>query len=100
MLEGRSINLTKDVIETIAGYIEKGASNGLTQFEQLYKENKTVRSIFLDWLGERGYQKPMNDELRKLLKLLLKEQLYTFSMKVLFYLVLLKYRCGYGFKTS
>jgi len=89
LLEGKSIDISKEVIETIASYIEKGSSEGLAQLEQLYKGNKSIRKIFLNWLGERGYQKPGNDdELRKFLRLMLKEQLYTFSMKILFYLVL------------
>ena len=45
--------------------------------------------FFSTWLGERGIRRPKNDnDLRKLLRLMLKEQLYTFSMKILFYLVL------------
>lgn len=89
LLEGKSIDISKEVIKTIAKYIEEGASGGLAQLEQMYKEDKRVRDVFFTWLGERGYRKPRkDDELRELLRLILKEQLYTFSMKILFYLVL------------
>ncbi|MHA1829280.1 MAG: HsdM family class I SAM-dependent methyltransferase [Candidatus Heimdallarchaeaceae archaeon] len=90
ILEGKTFDLSKDVIETIKRYIEEGASKGLSQIEFMYKSRKNnVYGLFEEWRKERGIKKPKNDnELRELLTLMLKEQLYTFSMKVLFYLVL------------
>ncbi len=90
ILEGKTLDLSKDVIETVRRYIEEGASKGLTKLEYLYKSNeKSVRKLFEEWRKERGIKKPKNDnQLREFLTLMLKEQLYTFSMKVLFYLVL------------
>lgn len=89
ILEGRALDLSRDTIHTIRSYIEEGASKGLTKFEDLYRNNVEVRKCFEDWLKERGLEKPRNDsELRDRLMLMLKEQLYTFSLKVLFYMVL------------
>jgi len=90
ILEGKSLDLSAEVIETVKRYIEEGASHGLTKFEYLYKAGeKDVRTLFEDWRKERGIEKPKNDDkLRDFLTLMIKEQLYTFSMKVLFYLVL------------
>ena len=90
ILEGKTLDLSKDVIETIKRYIEEGASRGLSQIEFMYRSRKeNVYNLFEEWRKERGIKKPKNDnKLRELLTLMLKEQLYTFSMKVLFYLVL------------
>lgn len=90
ILEGKTLDLSKDVIETVRRYIEEGASKGLTKLEYLYKsKEKTVNRLFEEWRKERGIKRPKNDnQLREFLTLMLKEQLYTFSMKVLFYLVL------------
>ena len=56
--------------------------------EFLYKRDSQARKLIEDWFSERSL-KPKNDnQLREYLALLLKEQLYTFSIKVLFYLVL------------
>jgi type I restriction-modification system DNA methylase subunit len=90
ILEGKSIDLSLEAIQKVRQHIEKGASQSLTKFEDLYRTGeKDVRELFEDWRKERGIQKPKNDnQLREFLNLLLKEQLYTFSMKVLFYLVL------------
>ena len=90
ILQGKTIDLSIEVIETVRNYIEKGATKGLTKFEYLFKsKQQNVDKLFEEWSKERGIKKPQNDgELRKFLTLILKEQLYTFSMKVLFYLVL------------
>ena len=88
-LEGRTIDLSKEVIQMIRSKIEEGAVSGLPQLFHKYRTNKEIRKIVDSWIEERGLKKPKNDnELRNILKLLLKEQLYTFSMKILFYLVL------------
>lgn len=54
VLEGKSIDLSKEVIDTIGMYIEEGSSKGLAQLEQLYKKDENVREIFfyLAW-GKR-----------------------------------------------
>lgn len=90
ILEGKTLDLSKDVIETVRRYIEDGASKGLPRLEYLYKsKEKNVTPLFEEWRKERGIKRPKNDnQLREFLTLMLKEQLYTFSMKVLFYLVL------------
>ena len=90
MLEGKSLDLSTEVIDIVRRYIEEGASHGLTQFENLYKSGeKNVRTLFEDWRKERGIEDPRNDDkLRNYLTLMIKEQLYTLSMKVLFYHVL------------
>lgn len=90
VLEGKALDLSSEVIEAVRGHIEEGAGHGLTKIEDLYKtDEKNVRAIFGKWLKERGIQKPKDDEeLRHLLTLMIKEQLYTLSMKILFYFVL------------
>jgi type I restriction-modification system DNA methylase subunit len=90
ILQGKTLDLSKDVIETVRRHIEEGASKGLTKLIYLYKsKEKSVNELFEEWRKERGVKKPKNDnQLREFLTLMLKEQLYTFSMKVLFYLVL------------
>lgn len=89
ILEGKVLDLSKEVIDTIRRLIEEGASKGIMQFENLYKKDPEVRKLVDNWFGERGLKKPKNsNEFRNFLRLLLKEQLYTFTMKVLFYLVL------------
>jgi len=90
ILEGKTLDLSSDVIEAIRRYIEEGANRGLTKFEDMYRRNEeNVRELFEVWRSERGLDKPKNDsQLREFLGLMIKEQLYTFSMKVLFYLVL------------
>lgn len=90
ILEGKSLDLSAEVIEVVKRYIEEGASHGLTKFGDLYKSGENnVRTLFEDWRKERGIEKPRNDDkLKDLLTLMIKEQLYTLSMKVLFYLVL------------
>ena len=89
ILEGKTLDLSKEVIDTIKKLIEEGASRGIMQFENLYKRGAEVRKLVDSWFGERGFKKPRNiSEFRKLLRLLLKEQIYTFTMKLLFYLVL------------
>lgn len=90
ILEGKTLDLSAEVIEVVKRYIEEGASYGLTKYEDLYKNGeKEVDSLFEDWRKERAIQKPKDDEeLRAFLTLMIKEQLYTLSMKVLFYFVL------------
>ena len=89
LLEGKLIDLSGEVIYKIRHLIEEGASSGLPQFENKYRESEEVKKLVKDWMNERGVEAPRNDnELRALLNLLLKEQLYTFTMRVLFYLVL------------
>jgi len=89
ILEGKTLDLSKEVIDTIKNLIEQGASAGIMQFENLYKRNSEVREIVDSWFAERGFKKPRNtNELRNLLRLLLKEQIYAFTMRLLFYLVL------------
>jgi methylase of polypeptide subunit release factors len=90
LLEGKSLDLSAEVIEIVKRHIEEGASQGLAKFEYLYKSGeKNVRTLFDDWRKERGIEKPKNDDkLRDFLTLMIKEQLYTLSMKVLFYFVL------------
>ena len=89
ILEGKTFDLSREVIQTIRRYIEKGASSGLTKLEDLYRSDIEVKECFKNWLEERGLRKPRNDyKLRNYLVLMLKEQLYTFSLKVLFYMVL------------
>lgn len=89
-LEGKSIDLSPEVIGIVKQHIEDGASKGLTKFVDLYRTGeKNVRVLFEEWRKERGIEKPKNDDkLKELLALMIKEQLYTLSMKVLFYLVL------------
>ena len=89
ILEGKTLDLSKEVIDTIKNLIEEGASRGIMQFENLYKRNAKVRKLVDSWFDERGFKRPRNtNEFRSLLRLLLKEQIYTFTMKLLFYLVL------------
>lgn len=90
LLEGKSLDLSTEVIDVVKRHIEEGASHGLTKVEDLYNTGeKNVRVLFEDWLKERGIQKPKDTtELRELLTQMIKEQLYTLSMKVLFYFVL------------
>jgi len=90
ILEGKTLDLSKDVIETVRRYIEEGAGRGLTKLEDLHRRNEqNIRDSFEEWRKERGIEKPKNDnQPREFLTLMLKEQLYTFSMKVLFYFVL------------
>ena len=90
ILEGKTLDLSTEVIEVVKRYIEEGASHGLTKYEELYKTGeKDVKTLFEDWRKERAIQKPKDDEeLRAFLTLMIKEQLYTLSMKVLFYFVL------------
>ncbi len=89
ILEGKLLDLSGEVITTIGSYIERGASLALDAMENLYKKEAYIKEIFEEWRKERGYRKPRNNsEFRDLLGLMLKEQLYTFSMKVLFFLVL------------
>jgi len=89
ILEGKTLDLSKEVIDTIKKLIEEGSSRGIIQFEDLYRSNAKVRKLVESWFSERGFKKPRStNELRNLLKLLLKEQIYTFTMKILFYLVL------------
>lgn len=90
ILEGKTLDLSSDVIDTVRRRIEEGANRGLTKLEYLYKSKEdNVHQLFEEWRKERGIKKPENDnQLREFLTLMLKEQLYTFSMKVLFYLVL------------
>lgn len=89
ILQGKTLDLSDEVINTIRELIENAASAGLTQLEYRYKNNKEIKDLIDTWFKERGLNKPRNDnELRKFLKNLLKEQIYTFTMKLLFYLVL------------
>ncbi|RLG75942.1 MAG: hypothetical protein DRO12_04935 [Thermoprotei archaeon] len=89
VLEGKTLDLSREVIDTIRKLIEEGASRGIMQLETLYKKNAEIRKLVDSWIGERGFKKPRNvNEFRNLLRLLLKEQIYTFTMKLLFYLVL------------
>ena len=89
LLDGKTIDLSTEVIHNIRTYIEKAAKDGVPQLYQKYKESKEIQDVFEEWLKERGIKKPKNDvELKQLLELLLREQLYTFSMRVLFYFVL------------
>lgn len=90
ILEGKTLDLSRDVIDTVKKYIEEGAVKGLPKLEDLYRsKEKNVDELFEIWRNERGIDKPKNDnQLREFLTLMLKEQLYTFSMKVLFYIVL------------
>ncbi len=89
ILEGKTLDLSTEVIYTIRRYIEEGASRGLTRLEYLYRSELEVRKCFESWRKERGLESPRNDsELRNYLMLMLKEQLYTLSLKMLFYMVL------------
>ena len=90
ILEGKTLDLSTDVIEVVKRYIEQGASHGLSKYIDLYRTGeKDVKNLFEDWRKERAIQKPKDDkELRAFLTLMIKEQLYTLSMKVLFYFVL------------
>ena len=90
ILKGKTLDLSADAIETVRRYIERGANQGLSRLEYLYRSRKkNIHQLFEEWRRERGIKKPENDnQLREYLVLMLKEQLYTFSMKVLFYLVL------------
>ncbi len=89
ILEGRTLDLSGEVIETIRRLIERAAIDSVTQFKEIYERERVVKDLVGEWLRKRGLRKPRNDmEFLKLLKLLLKEQYYTFTMKILFYLVL------------
>ncbi|MCD6301412.1 MAG: N-6 DNA methylase, partial [Staphylothermus sp.] len=89
ILEGKTLDLSKEVIDTLRELIEEGASRGIGQLESLYKKEAETKDLVNRWIRERGYEKPKSDnKLRELLKLLLKEQIYTFTMKLMFYLVL------------
>ncbi len=89
ILEGKTLDLSKEVIDTLKTLIERGSSNGVAQLEYVYRKNVEVKELVNGWFGERGLKKPRNvNELRDFLKLILKEQIYTFTMKLLFYLVL------------
>ena len=89
IIEGKTLDLSGEVIDTIKTLIEMGASRGVLQLEDKYKRDKEIRALVDGWFGERGLRKPRNtNEFSEFLKLLLKEQIYTFTMKLLFYLVL------------
>ena len=90
VLENKTIDLSKEVIKTIRTYIEQGASFGLSQMKNLYTKNTSkVTDIFEDWRKKRGIGKPKNDTaLNRYLTLMIREQIYTFVLKVLFYNVL------------
>ena len=90
ILENKTIDLSVEVIKTIRTYITEGASFGVSQMESLYQTNASnVQTIFENWRQKRGIQKPKTDNnLRELLSLMIKEQIYTFILKVLFYYVL------------
>ena len=89
LLEGRTLDLSKEVIETIRNMIEEGAARAHMQLRSLYQSDSNIQKLVNLWLSERGLRKPSRDEeLIKYLKALLKEELYTFTMKLLFYLVL------------
>jgi len=89
ILEGKTLDLSREVIDTLRMLIEEGASRGITQLGDLYKNNPEARRLIDLWFSERGFEKPKNiDEFRDLLSKLLKEQIYTFTMKLLFYMVL------------
>ncbi len=90
VLEDKTIDLSVEVIKTIRAYITEGASFGVSQMERLYQNNTfNVQTIFEDWRQKRGIKKPRNDNnLRQLLSLMIKEQIYTFILKVLFFYVL------------
>jgi type I restriction-modification system DNA methylase subunit len=89
-LEGKTLDLSSEVIDIVKRHIEEGASRGLAKFHDLYRSGeRDVRILFENWRKGRGIEKPKNDnKLKDLLALMIKEQLYTLSMKVLFYLVL------------
>lgn len=89
ILEGKLIDLTEEAISKIGEIIEIGASSGMSQILYLYRNQITVKEDVEKWMKERGLEKPKNDaELLGYLNVLLKEQLYTFVMKSLFYYVL------------
>lgn len=90
VLENKTIDLSKEVISTIRTHIEQGASSGLSQMKNLYSDTTSkVKKIFEDWRKKRGIGKPKNDSaLNRYLTLMIREQIYTFILKVLFYNVL------------
>ncbi|MEM4959162.1 MAG: N-6 DNA methylase [Nanopusillaceae archaeon] len=89
ILEGKTLDLTNEVIKTIRNFIEEGASAGRDQLKIRYDTKKEVRELVDNFLRERGFERPKNDnELKGLLLLVLKEQIYTFTIKLLFYIVL------------
>ena len=88
ILDGKILDISSEVICTIRQYIEDGASNGVGKLKFLYDNDPQIRNLILSWLKERTYQPKNDNELKKFLNLLLREQLYTFTIKILFYLVL------------
>lgn len=89
LLEDKTLDLSKEVIGRLRSLIEKAADNGKYQLKNEYDKNTNVRNLVEQWLGERGFERPRNDEeLIRYLELLLKEQAYSFTVKLLFYLVL------------
>lgn len=90
VLENKTLDLSKEVISTIRTHIEQGASSGLSQMKNLYSDTTSnVKKVFEDWRKKRGIGKPKNDSaLNRYLTLMIREQIYTFILKVLFYNVL------------
>jgi type I restriction-modification system DNA methylase subunit len=88
-LEGKMLDLSRYVIMRLRELIENGSSSGVAQLYDKYRRDNNIHSLVESWLEERGLERPKNDnELREYLNLMLKEQIYTFTIKLLFYLVL------------
>jgi type I restriction-modification system DNA methylase subunit len=92
-LEGKTLDVRPEIIQTLASSLEKIADGGGVWFFDLYKRDVSFQSSFDTWLRERGIKRPKNDdETRIQLKRLAMEQAYTLIIKLMFYHVLrLKY---------
>lgn len=90
LIEGKKIDLTEEVIERIRVYIEEAANpNAVEQLYNKWKKEEDTRSLVTKILEEKGMENPKNDEeMKEILQYLLKEAIYTFTMKVMFYYVL------------
>lgn len=88
LLEGKSLDISREVISEVSRLIIEASSAGVEQlFHNYYRKGKL--DIFEEWLSERNIRRPRNDsEARKYLKSFVTEQIYTFAMKLIFYQVL------------
>ncbi|WP_029369034.1 HsdM family class I SAM-dependent methyltransferase [Saccharolobus islandicus] len=90
IIEGKTFDLTEEVIERIHGYIEDAANAGAVEqlFNSWKKDNET-KTLVTEILKEKGIDIPdTDDEMKERLQYVLKEAIYTFVMKVMFYYIL------------
>jgi len=92
-LEGKTLDIRPEIVQTLANYLTQIADGSVVWFFDLYRRDKSFQASFDAWLRERGIKRPKDDgETRLQLKRLAMEQAYTLLLKLMFYHVLrLKY---------